>query len=140
MRYLSAKQGSPLLPTDLQQRFNVERWMDWQQTTLNPAGREAFIQWIRTPDAQRDAAKIAESVGRMAPLLAMLDRHLSKQTFMCGDTFTLADIPVACDIHRWFALPQPSTADQGIHPHLDAWFASVLKRPATLGVLDIPLA
>ena len=140
MRYLCAKQGSPLLPTDLQQRFNVERWMDWQQTTLNPAGREAFIQWIRTPDAQRDAAKIAESVGRMAPLLSMLDRHLSKQTFMCGAAFTLADIPVACDIHRWFALPQPSTADQGIHPHLDAWFATVLKRPATLGVLDIPLA
>jgi glutathione S-transferase len=110
--------------------------MDWQQTTLNPAGREAFIQWIRTPDALRDPAKIAESVAKMTPLLEMLNAHLAQRAFMTGDAFTVADIPVACDIHRWYALPQARAS----HAHLDAWFANILQRPATRGVLDISLA
>jgi glutathione S-transferase len=135
-RYLCTKHASPLFPTELKQRFEVERWMDWQQTTLNPAGREAFIQWIRTPDALRDPAKIAESVAKMSPLLEMLNTHLAQRAFMAGDAFTVADIPVACDIHRWVGLPQ----DCASYPHLDAWFASILKRPASFGVLDIPLA
>ena len=135
-RYLFAQYGGELYPANLQARFDQERWMDWQQTTLNPAGREAFIQWIRTPDAERSAAKIAESVARMAPLLGMLNQHLSHQPYMAGNAFSMADIPVACDVHRWFALPQPRAA----YPHLDAWYASVSERPATRGVLDIPLA
>lgn len=136
VRYLCAKHASPLFSTDLQQRFNVERWMDWQQTTLNPAGREAFIQWIRMPDAQRDPGKIAESVAKMTPLLEMMNTHLAQHAYMAGDSFTVADIPVACDIHRWHGLPQA----RATYPHLDAWFYNILQRPATRGVLDIPLA
>ena len=45
VRYLAARHGAGrLYPADLQRRFDAERWMDWQQTTLNGAGREAFIQ------------------------------------------------------------------------------------------------
>ena len=41
VRYLSARYApvDALYPSDLQRRFDAERWMDWQQTTLNPAGR-----------------------------------------------------------------------------------------------------
>ena len=55
---------------------------------------------------------------------------------VCGAHFSMADIPVACDVHRWFALPQPRPA----WPHLERWFASILARPATRGVLDLPLS
>lgn len=34
-----------LYPEALPERFNAERWMDGQQTTLDPAGRNAFVQW-----------------------------------------------------------------------------------------------
>ena len=55
VRYLCAKYGAPALyPQDLAQRFDAERWMDWQQTTLNRASGPAFVQLIRTPEAQRD--------------------------------------------------------------------------------------
>lgn len=47
VRYLCAKHSQgKLYPTDLQQRFNAERWMDWQQTTVNPASRGGFWQLI----------------------------------------------------------------------------------------------
>ncbi|MCB2018890.1 MAG: glutathione S-transferase, partial [Hydrogenophaga sp.] len=34
VRYLCAREHSPLYPQDLQRRADAERWMDWQQTTL----------------------------------------------------------------------------------------------------------
>lgn len=137
VRYLLAQYGdSTLYPTDLAARFDAERWMDWQQTTLNRAGSAAFMQWIRTAPAQRDMAAIAASVAATEPLLRQLDAHLQKQPFMAGAHFTMADIPIACEVHRWVNLPQS-------HPELPAlerWYHAVSTRPATRGVLDVPLA
>ncbi len=137
VRYLCAKYaGAALYPSDLAERFDAERWMDWQQTTLNCAGGPAFIQWIRTPEAERDTEAIARSVAAMNPLLSWLDAHLAQRAFMAGSRFTMADIPIACEVHRWFNLPQPRPA----WPHLERWYADVSSRPATRGVLDLPLS
>ena len=137
VRYLCARHSpGNLYPEDLPTRFMAEQWMDWQQTTLNPAGRDAFVQWIRTAPAQRDEAQIAASVALTEPLMAMLDAHLARQPFMAGERFTMADNPVGCEIHRWWGLPQPRPA----RPHLDRWYNRVSTRPGARGVLDQPLA
>jgi len=135
VRYLCAREKR-LYPTDLRQRFDAERWMDWQQTTLNPAGSPGFKQWFRTPADQRNAQVIAQSVAATEPLFAMLDQHLSRQAFMAGDALTMADIPIACEVHRWWGLPQPRPA----WPHLERWYAGWLARPESQGVLDLPLS
>jgi glutathione S-transferase len=135
VRYLCARTDR-LYPHDLQQRFNAERWMDWQQTTLNPAGSPGFKQWVRTPADQRNAQVIAQSVAATEPLFAMLDEHLSRQAFMAGDALTMADIPIACEVHRWWGLPQPRPA----WPHLERWYAGWLAMPESRGVLDLPLS
>ena len=137
VRYLCARHAhGSLYPADLQQRFDAERWMDWQQTTLNPAGRPAFMQWVRTPPGQRDPALIAQSVAETEPLLAMLDAHPAQRAYLAGERFTMADIPVGCEIHRWFNLPQARPAQ----PHQERWYQSLLERPGARGVLDQPLA
>ena len=136
VRYLFAREASPLYPQDLQRRADAERWMDWQQTTLNPAGSPGFKQLIRTPEAQRDPAVIAASVAATEPLFAQLDEHLARQPFMAGDALTVADIPIACEVHRWWGLPQPRPA----WPHLERWYAQWLALPASRGVLDLPLS
>ncbi|MBO9676976.1 MAG: glutathione S-transferase [Acidovorax sp.] len=137
VRYLCARHAAgTLYPEDLPTRFVAEQWMDWQQTTLNPAGRHAFLQWVRTPAPQRDAALIAHSVAATEPLLALLDARLAQQPFIAGERFTMADIPVGCEIHRWWALPQERPA----LPHLERWYQSLLARPGARGVLDQPLS
>lgn len=136
VRYLCARYAPALYPQELAARFDAERWMDWQQTSLNPAGSPAFIQWFRTAPDQRDQSVITKSVATMTPLLILLDQHLSQRAYMGGDSFGMADIPVACDIHRWFGLPQTRPE----LPHLERWYAQILARPATKGVLDLPLA
>ncbi len=137
VRYLSAKHArGTLYPADLLDQFDAERWMDWQQTTLNPASRPGFIQLIRTPADQRNGAVIAESNAAVETLMARLNAHLSQRSFMVGERFSMADIPLACEVHRWFNLPQPRAA----RPHLERWYQAILARPATRGVLDLTLS
>ena len=137
VRYLCARYAhGGLYPDEIAQRFIAEQWMDWQQTTFNPAGRDAFVQLIRTPAAERDEARITHSVNSTVPLLATLEAHLGKHAFMAGDKFSMADIPVGCEIHRWFGLPlqHPSL------PNIERWFQSLCERPGARGVLDQPLS
>jgi glutathione S-transferase len=48
----------------------------------------------------------------------------------------MAEIPVACEVHRWINLPQPQVA----RPNLARWYADILARPGAIGVLDQPLS
>ncbi|MDB5945500.1 MAG: glutathione S-transferase [Ramlibacter sp.] len=137
VRYLCAKHSPhALYPLELAQRFDAERWMDWQQTTINPAGRNAFLQWFRTPAAERRMELIAQSTAATEPLMAMLDAHLARQPFMAGGRLTMADIPLACELHRWQALPQPRPERK----HLQRWYDAMRARPAARGVLDLTLS
>ena len=137
VRYLCAKHSTgQMYPIDLRERFDAERWMDWQQTTLNPASRPGFWQLIRTPPEQRNAELIAESNAAVEALMALLDAHLAQRSFMVGERFTMADIPLACEVQRWFGLPQPRQS----RPHLERWFESMRARQASKGVLDLALS
>jgi glutathione S-transferase len=137
VRYLTAKYSSGnFYPTDLRERFDAERWMDWQQTTLNPVSRPGFWQLVRTPPEQRNPAVIAESNAAVEALMFTLDMHLANRAFMVGERFTVADIPLACEVHRWFGLPQPRQS----RPHIERWYASLRARQASKGVLDLALS
>ena len=137
LRYLCARHApGTLYPQDLKARFDAERWMDWQQTTLNPAGRDAFVQLIRRPGGRVDATRVDASVAATTPLLDLLDAHLARQPFMAGSQLTMADIPIACEIHRWRGTPLPHQP----RAHLDRWYQHMLALPASRGVLDIVLS
>ena len=137
VRYLAAKYSAGnLYPTDLRERFDAERWMDWQQTTLNPVSRPGFWQLVRTPPEQRNPAVIAESNTAVETLMFTLDMHLANRAFMLGDRFTVADIPLACEVHRWFGLPQQRQS----RPHVERWYESLRARQASKGVLDLALS
>lgn len=137
VRYLCAKHSPDgLYPLDINERFAAEQWMDWQQTSLNPAGRNAFIQLIRTPEEKRQPELIAQSNAATGALLDMLDAHLARHAFVGGEKFGMADIPLACEMHRWNGLPQTRIA----RPHLDRWYEGILARPTARGVLDLPLS
>ncbi len=137
VRYLCAKHSpGQMYPADLRERFDTERWMDWQQTTLNPASRAGFWQLIRTPTEQRNDALIADSNAAVEAHMATLDTHLAQRSFMVGERFTVADIPIACEVHRWFSLPQQRQS----RPHIERWYDNMRARQASKGVLDMQLS
>ena len=139
VRYLCAKHSlGKLYPDLLGERFDAERWMDWQQTALNPVSVGAFAQWIRTAPHARDDAVIARSVTAAEPLFFMLDTHLANRAYMSGDHFTMADIPIGCEAHRWFGLPVTEYT-RPAWPNLERWYADVSARAGARGVLDLAL-
>jgi glutathione S-transferase len=128
LRYLCAANApdSRLWPRDLKARANIDRWMDWQQTTLNPPLGVVFLGLVRTPPEKRDMAAIERAVRTTGDVLARLDAVLAKAPYVAGSDFTLADIPLGVHIHRWFFFPveKPSL------PNLRAWYDRLLERPA----------
>jgi glutathione S-transferase len=137
VRYLCEKYSlGNLCPASSQSRFNAERWMDWQQSELNRATGPAFVQWFRTAPELRNAAIIEDSTRKTQRWLAIVEAHLQHHAYMAGDQLTMADIPLLCEIHRWWALPQPRPS----YPAIERWYAPLLSHPASRGVLDLPIS
>ncbi len=125
IRYLAARYGDGvLLPTDPAARGQAEQWMDWVHTLLGPAIWPLFFGLIRTPPEQRDERAMEDSRKRTADALGILDAQLAGKPFVCGDHFTLADMPAGIVTYRWnaFAIERPEL------PNLAAWYARLTER------------
>ena len=128
LRYLSARYGNGAFwAEDPATRSFADRWMDWAQTTLQPdfiVG--VFWGFYRTPEKQRDWPAIHNKIELCARHFQLLDRHLAKQKFLCGDAITLGDIPTGTSLFRYFELEikRPSI------PNVEGWYRRLCDRPA----------
>jgi glutathione S-transferase len=137
VRYLAAQYGAgSLYPDDLQQRADADRWMDWQATTFAPAITPAFLNLVRTPPDQRDQQAIEASRLKTESLAEILDRQLQSREYLTGETFTMADIAVGCNVHNWINLPLTRIE----RPNLQRWYTNVSARAASANVLTLPLS
>lgn len=137
VRYLAARysEGS-LWPTDVAVRAQADRWMDWTATEWQPAITPAFLGLIRTPEDQRNHATIEASVRKTNDLALMLENALQQKEYIVGNNLSMGDIVLGCLAHRWLAMPieRPAT------PALNTWYRRLMMRPATQGVLSLPLS
>ncbi len=128
LRYLASvhADGAAIWPDAPRARANVDRWMDWQQTIMNPPGTIVFQGLVRTAPDRQDKAAIAAGLARLGDAWGLLDRQLAAQDYVAGPDFTLADIASGVHVHRWFsfAVAKPD------FPHLRAWYDRLLARPA----------
>jgi len=136
VRYLAARHGAgQLWPDDLRQRADVDRWMDWQTTEFSAVMRNAFLELVRKPEAQRDAARIATSIQLSNQRARILEDALAGRHWLAGDAFTLADIAVGCAAHRWLLLPVSAPLERPDTPNINTWMARLRLRQAALAVL-----
>lgn len=136
VRYLAAKHGAGgLYPADAQARAVAEQWMDWQQTTINPAIFGAFWGLVRTPEAERDAAAIQKSMEETTAALGHLDAALDGRQFIMGDAFTMADIPGGIMTYRFYELGMAQRA----LPNLRAWYERLQTRAAYREHVMLPI-
>ena len=128
LRYLAAQYGRGWFwSDDAGARSEVERWMDWSQTRLQPDFlMGVFWGFYRTPAPQRNLPAVAAKVRACARHFRLLDRILSDRPFLCGDQLTLADIPAATSLYRYFELEieRPSV------PNVEQWYRRLQDRPA----------
>ena len=135
-RYLCEKHGrGSLYPEDRQVRATADSWMDWKLTAVNPMMRPIFWGLVRTGPEERDQGAIDAGIQEGLRLWAMLDRHLADRPWIAGDAFTMGDIPLGPQIHRWMKLvdSRPSM------PNLEAWYERLTQRPAFRKHCMIPI-
>jgi glutathione S-transferase len=128
LRYLAAGHaaGTPLWPDDLKQRANIDRWMDWLQTTLGPPMTPVFWGLVRTTPAERDWATINASAAKLGKLYGILDKVLAMHAYVAGPDLTPADMAIGVHAHRYMSF---EGIEKPALPNLAAWYDRLLALP-----------
>ncbi|MCC8539051.1 glutathione S-transferase family protein [Xanthomonas axonopodis pv. poinsettiicola] len=126
VRYLAAQYAPALYPASPAERALGERWMDWTTSTFAGVFRDLFWGVLRTPEAERDGARIAAALAQSGELLARVDAALAQQPYLSGEQFAMGDIPLGSFIYAWFEMP----IDRPDLPNLHQWYQRLCARPA----------
>ena len=103
LRYLANRfESVELYPVEPLARSQVERWMDWELASLQPAFIDLFWGYYRKPASARDCAVIEADKQRCEQFYARLDQHLTGREYLAGNYFSLADICCAVSLYRYF--------------------------------------
>jgi glutathione S-transferase len=129
-RYLAAKHGrTDLLPASPKGRAEVEQWMDWQASELNPSWRYAFHALVRRDSAFQDDGQLRDSVDGWNAKMSVLENRLAETgAFVAGATFTLADVVIGLAVNRWLMTPMERPDLQAV----SAYYDRLSERPAFL--------
>jgi GSH-dependent disulfide-bond oxidoreductase len=95
--YLAEKVGSPLLPTDPSLRAATFQWLMLQMSGVGPMMGQLFHFTMAAPEKLHYA--IARYDAEMKRLFSVLEKRLSRSSYLAGDAYTIADIAT----YPWWA-------------------------------------
>jgi GST-like protein len=121
--YLAAKTGK-FLPKSTRAKYEVLQWLMFQMGGLGPMLGQNHHFRIYAPE------KIEYAINRYTNeakrLYGVLDQQLSKQPFIAGKEYSIADMAIFPWTRNW--------KNQGIEidefPHFKKWFEKISARPA----------
>jgi glutathione S-transferase len=130
--YLAKKHSlGKLYPTSLEGEARTWQWTSWALNEVDRGVNIWSLHAVRLPEAERDAAKREEALKVIAKPFKILDTAVSKQNFLLGNEFTVADLNVAAVISRAIEM------DLSAVPNLKAWLERCLDRPAAREALAL---
>ena len=136
LRYLAAKHAAgSLWPEDVAARAEVDRWIDWSNSTLWPSMVPIFRAFLRTPEHERDDNLVEAARRETLDAMHILDAQLEGRAFVGGERFTMGDIALGCAVWRWMTLP----IERDELPQVQRWFDALSKREAYRKVVMLPL-
>lgn len=127
VRYLAGRYGQGgLWPADPGARALADQWMEWLQTTLNPAFHQVFAGLVWTPPSRQDPAAVAAAAERTGQVLEILEARLAGTPYVAGPALSMGDIPYGPILYRYFTL---EIVRPGL-PNLEAYYRRLQERPA----------
>jgi glutathione S-transferase len=137
LRYLALKYGGEAFyPPDPAGRANIDRWLDWQLSTVGPLDVPVFWGTIRTPPEKRDQTAIASNTQKLAAVWRILDDQLATRAYAASRSFSLADIPLGILAYRFLANPFLSPPPL---PNIALWQDRLRQRPLFKRHVEVPL-
>ena len=130
VRYLASKHGpDEVCPRDLVKRAHVEQWMDWANYETSISLRGAFLGGMLNEPPWNNPWFIEQGRVQITKEVGQLEEHLAGGApYMCGATFTLADVPIGLVVNRWFSLK----FDKPHYAAVAAYYDRLSERPPYL--------
>jgi len=126
LQYLGETFPTPLLPLD-DRKWDVVPWLYWQAANLGPAfgNKLSYTRYMEDVPPEQKQHPLERFNKEAQRLAGILEQRLSTTDFICGDTYTVADIAVWPWVRGW----KWSKVDITGKPALVAWVDRVRARP-----------
>jgi glutathione S-transferase len=135
LRYMAARHGGERFwPSDPAERAKADKWMDWQFSFAD-AQRDAFLNLVRRPEAERDKDGIARSAELAGRMMQRVEETLDGAAWLSGAAFGVGDIPMGVYAHTFFTLD----LERPDLPKVRAWYERLKSRGAYAETVMIPL-
>jgi glutathione S-transferase len=120
-----AERSGRFLGTDEDERFQILRWLFWDNHKLT--SYMATYRYNRAFTPSPDPKVLAFLQNRLADFLGIVEHHLKGRRFVVGDQATVADISMV----GYLFFPTEETGYNFIesHPAIHAWLARVTALP-----------
>jgi glutathione S-transferase len=130
--YLAKKHAlGTLYPATLEDEARAWQWSLWALNEVDRGVNIWSLHAVRLPPDERHTAKRKEALNVLAAPFRVLDNTVAKWPYLLGDAFSIADLNVAAVISRAVDM------DLSAVPHLKAWLARCLERPAAREALAL---
>jgi glutathione S-transferase len=123
--YLARRHGAGTLgPAHFEEEAQVLQWTLWAASEIESQTRIWAQHTFYLPEAERRPEALAGALEAIGKRMAVADGVLAGRPWLVGGRFTVADLNLAATLIRFTELGGPA------HPHLAAWHARCMARPA----------
>jgi glutathione S-transferase len=95
-----------------------------------------YMQWRVWQPAYRHLEELEGYRRGMEPVWRIVEMQLTRNAWLAGDAFSMADIPMGIMAHWWYSFP----IEHFELPHVRKWYGRLLERPAFQKSVVAPLA
>ena len=125
MMYLAEKEGR-FWPQDLRGKYEVNQWVMWQMANQGPKLGECGHFRRAGPDAGDLSYAIRRFTDEANRLYGVLNNRLYKNKYLCGDSYTIADMIS----YPWTVGWKNQGQDIEEFKYFKRWFEELGERPA----------
>jgi len=126
LQYLGEKYPSGLLPLD-DRKWDVLPWVYWQAANVGPifGNKLSYTRYMEDVPAEEKRHPVERFNNEALRLVSVLDRKLGNNSWVCGETFTIADIA----LYPWLRGWKWSKVNITTWPRVLEWVDRVRARP-----------
>lgn len=128
--------GGSLPKLNDKEMCEATQWSFWSMWNIERHSTEIMMHRMFLPEAQRDPAAADRAIAALQRPLKAIDGLLSKQQFLLGDKFTIADLNMAAISGTLLRF----NVDLSSFPHFKAWLDTCRARPAQQAAAELQAA